>query len=157
VFRKYTVKFIPAKSNPPKRIEIASSGIGTIVAKQLSREVRAKGHEVIMAHSWKVPEMKPEVYLEIIESDDNDSDIIVAYPESGGDRHRIMAQSVAMFVSNSTNLDVGVQPLDDLEALGCRFVDLPIEGNSKNLAKDFILILKIYNFYNNLLSLSLYR
>ena len=59
------------------------------------------------------------------------------------------AELIRYFLSIGADVVAAAPPddyVDDLEALGCRFVDLPIEGNSKNLAKDFILILKIYNF-----------
>ncbi len=117
---------IPILENPPKNIELMANGIGTIVGNQLSRELKAKGHTVN-------EEGDSNIYLEIIEFEHDEHDIVVSYPESNGDRHRMMAQSVALFVSNSTNLDVGVQPLDDLMPLGNRLL-AKSSNNAESLA-----------------------
>ena len=114
------------EENPPKNIELMANGIGTIVGNQLSRELKAKGHTVN-------EEGDSNIYLEIIEFEHDEHDIVVSYPESNGDRHRMMAQSVALFVSNSTNLDVGVQPLDDLMPLGNRLL-AKSSNNAESLA-----------------------
>ena len=102
--------------NPLKTFNIKGQGMGNVIRGQLIRELEAKGHKISDTGN---------VYLEILgfnHPKKGAPDLIVSSPESMGPSHQLIAQRVALFLSENSELEIMTDTVDDLDPLGNRLM-----------------------------------
>jgi len=128
------------KVNPPQQIQINAGGKTKVIGNQISRELRASGIPTIENAAMS----SGATYLELMQSE-GEFDITVVAPSSSASSLLLMDQ-IALFISDSTGLQVATEHLKGSTALGKRLQFQSSAGN-KALAILVNQKLSIHDYY----------